>query len=488
MTSRTLRAATATTVAVALLALPSLAPASSTMLTGIADENVLKGATPGGAEATVAKWKAEGVQDVRMFAQWNKLAPSTDATKAPNGFAGSDPKSYDFSTLDRNVDLVRKHGMSVTLVISGPGPVWASQEAVRRNGTWKPNPTLFGEFATAVTKHIAAKIDRYIVWNEPNVATWLQPQYSCTGTTCKPYSPHLYRQLAQAGYDAIHANDPSARIAVGATSSRGDKVAIRTNATFQPMNFLREMSCVTSKYKAKRSGLCKNFKPVTGYALAYHPHSGQISPGRRESNTGDAKLGDLSRLSSVVDRLTRARRLKVVGAKKMPFWFDEYAYQSSPPDKIEGVSLRRQSLWSQWGWSIAARSSRVQMLTQYEWFDEPTGSDGLYNRWQSGLYFADGRAKPLAAAFANPIYGWRTSKAGYVWGQARPGSQAIQVTLQRRSGSGSGYRDYKVITTNGVGQFKVKVPKSTKAQYRFTFVDPLSKQTRTSDAVGLAKD
>lgn len=488
MTSRTLRAATATTVAVALLALPSLAPASSTMLTGIADENVLKGATPGGAEATVAKWKAEGVQDVRTFAEWGKLAPDASSTKAPAGFNGSDPKSYDFSSLDAKLDLIRKHGIGITLVISGPGPVWGSLEPARRDQRWAPNAELFGQFATAVAKHVAAKVDRYIIWNEPNVQSWLRPQYKCTSSTkCTPYSPHLYRQLAQAGYDAVHANDPVARVAVGGTSSKGSAVARSATTTMQPMTFLREMSCVTSKYKAKRSGYCKGFKPVKGEALSYHPHSIDKSPGSRDSDPNNARIADLSRLTSVVDRLTRSRRLAVVGARKMPFWFDEYAYQTSPPDKLEGTSLRRQNAWSQWGWSIAARSSRVQMLTQYEWFDEPItpGREDLNNGWQSGLYFVDGRAKPLAAAFANPIYGWRTSKAGYVWGQARPGSQVVQVTLQRKSGSG--YRDYKAITTNAVGQFKVKVPKSTKAQYRFTFVDPLSKQTRTSDTVGLAK-
>ncbi|WP_320671593.1 hypothetical protein [Patulibacter defluvii] len=488
MTSPSRRAVTATSVAVALLALPSFASASSTMLTGIADENVLKGQTPGGAAATVAKWKAEGVQDVRTFAEWGKLAPSPDSVKPPAGFNGSDPKAYDFSALDARLDLIRQHGMSVTLVISGPGPLWGSMEPARHNTRWAPNPGLFGQFAAAVAKHVAAKVDRYIIWNEPNVGSWLQPQYKCTSSTkCSPYAPHLYRQLAVAGYDAVHANDPVARVAVGGTSSKGSAVARTATTAMQPLTFLREMSCVTSKYKRKRSGYCKRFTAVKGEALSYHPHSVDLSPGRRDPATANARMADLSRLTSAVDKLTRAKRLRVAGASKMPFWFDEYAYQTSPPDKREGISLKRQNAWTQQGWSIAARSSRVQMLTQYEWFDEPLapGREELNNGWQSGLFFADGRAKPLAAAFANPIYGWRTSKAGYVWGHARPGNQALQVTLQRKSGSG--YRDYKTVSTNAAGQFKVKVPRSSKAVYRYTFVDPLSKQTRTSDAVKLAK-
>ncbi|MDX8150247.1 hypothetical protein SK069_01450 [Patulibacter brassicae] len=493
MTSRLRRATPLVLAAAGLLALPGGASASKTMLTGIADENVLNGATPGGADTTVAKWKAEGIQDVRTFAQWNKLAPDVDATKVPEGKDWRDPASYDFSSLDRKIDLVRRHGLGVTLVLTGPGPVWGSLEPARRNGTLKPNPTLFGQFSEAVAKHVADRVDRYIIWNEPNVATWLQPQWTCTGLKCRPYSPYLYRQLAAKGYAAVKRHDSTARVAIGGTSSKGTIAAPRigrTNSAMQPLVFLREMSCVTAKYKRTRSGRCKGFKPLSGEALSYHPHPREFSPGRTDPAKDNARIADLPRLLRALDRMQRAGGFKVRGAKRMPLWLDEFGYETYPPDRKGNgtVSLSRQKAWTQWGIAKAARQSRVQMLTQYEWFDEPTGSDEneQFNRWQSGPFFVDGRPKPLAAVFATPIYGWRTSRSATVWGQARPATSRIRVTLQRSTGGA--FRDYKAVTTNAVGQFTAKVPRSSKTRYRFTFVDPSSQQTRTSDAVRLTKE
>ncbi|MGE4427361.1 MAG: hypothetical protein AB7G37_12990, partial [Solirubrobacteraceae bacterium] len=296
MPRRTLRVAF-TAALLTLLAFVPSASAANSLVVGIADENVLQGTTPGGADTTVAKWKAAGIKDVRIFAQWHRHAPNEDSTSVPEGFNGRSPASYDFSAMDAKIDLVRRHGLGVTLVVTGPGPVWASQEPARRNQRWKPNPTLFGEYASAVAQHVGSRVDRYIVWNEPNVQTWLQPQYLCSGrglsAKCSPYAPHLYRELAQAGYKAIHANDSKARVAIGATSSKGDRFPTRETATTPPMRFIRELFCMNSKYKRKRSGRCRSFKRLSAEAYAYHPHSIDYSPNRRDKVEDNARMADL---------------------------------------------------------------------------------------------------------------------------------------------------------------------------------------------------
>jgi hypothetical protein len=500
MTFRRTRVALAVAV-FASLAVPIGASASSTMLTGIADENVLNNAlpngtdvpsaVPGGQDETVAKWKASGVQDVRMFAQWNKLVPAAilQKRKMPEGFDPTDPASYDFSGLDAKIDLVRKHDMGITLVVTGAGPVWGSQEPARGNGLYKPDPAKFGQFAAAVAKHVAERVDRYIIWNEPNLATWLRPQWGCTSAdNCTPASPHQYRLLAEAGYTAIHDNDPVARVAIGGTSSKGTEYVTGANTTSQPLSFLRAMACVNSKYKPIKTGSCKVFKPLSAEALSYHPHSLQNSPGKKDPVANNARMADLPRLTAVIDKLAKAGRIKVKGASKLPLWLDEYAYETNPPDTTGGtVSLTTAASWSQWGWSVAARNPRVQLLTQYEWFDETTktGDDAGGNRWQSGLFFIDGKPKPLAAVFDRPIFGWRTAKSASVWGQARPGNTKLKIRLQRKSGSG--FRDYKTVTTNGNGMFQVRVPQSSSARYRFVFTDPVSGQEQTSATTSLRK-
>ncbi|WP_026910461.1 hypothetical protein [Patulibacter minatonensis] len=500
MTPRLLRTAlVAATLAV--LAVPSAASAANSLEVGIADENVLNGNTPGGADATVAQWKASGVQDVRIFAQWDKLVPqdTKDDTKAPAGFNAEDPASYDFANLDAKIDVVAKYGLNVTLVVTGPGPVWGSSEPARKNGTWKPDPAQFAKFAAAITKNVGPKVARYIVWNEPNQGYWLQPQYSCVArkTTIPPFkctsvAPHLYRELARAGYDAIHANDPDARVAVGATSSTGIKLPDRANSTTAPLTFLRNMACVNSKYRSVRSGDCKGFKAVTGDALAYHPHSTTKSPGQADPVSGNARMADLPRLIKVIDKLTARKRLKVSGAKRLPLWLDEYGYQTNPPDKRDGhQSPAVAAAYLQWGWSLAARNPRVETLTQYEWFDEELGEDKngdqTFNKWQSGLFTVDGKPKALAAVFANPIFGWYTKSSGYIWGQVRPGDAATTVRLQQGGKASSSFKDYKTITTDKYGIFQVKVPRSTTTRYRFVYTDPNTQAEVTSAAVPLRR-
>ncbi|WP_026909459.1 hypothetical protein [Patulibacter minatonensis] len=463
------------------------APASAAkgMVTTMADDGVLNGAH-GDPAPIVARWKAAGVQNVRMFAQWSHIAPDPEATKPPAGFDGKAEGAYSFADLDRKIDLIRQNGMTVTLVVTGPGPVWGSLEPARRNPRWRPSPTMFGDFATAVAKHVKDRVDDYIVWNEPNVATWLQPQNMCTGSKCRVYSPHLYRKLAAAGYDAIHGADPGSTIAIGATSSKGDRFVRRMNGTTQPMVFLRELACVDSKYRRRSTGDCRGFVAPKGNVLAYHPHSSKYSPGYTSPSSGDARMGDLSRLTTVVDRLTKAKRLKVVGASRFPLWLDEYAYETNPPDTTLGISPAAQAAWSQWGWWTAWRNSRVQMLAQYEWMDEGSeNTDDDPKGWQSGLYFDDGRAKPLAQVFPNPIFGYRTTKSATVWGQVRTATGATKVTLQRASGGS--WRDYATVTTDAHGAFTRTVPRSTTAKYRYTYVSPVDGTTRTSGSTALRK-
>ena len=70
--------------------------------------------------------------------------------------------------------------------------------------------------ATSLT---IGEVDRYILWNEPNLVSWLQPQASCVHRRCTPVAPHLYRGLVRAAYPAIKAADPGAEVLIGTMSS-----------------------------------------------------------------------------------------------------------------------------------------------------------------------------------------------------------------------------------------------------------------------------
>jgi hypothetical protein len=457
----------------AAVLLPAGAQASSSMETGIADDAaLLNEPSDARAASVVAAWAALGIDDVRIFVQWQAIAPANGAVRAPGGFNSADPNTpgYNWSRVDRAVNLVSGAGMRPLLVITGPGPVWASQVPARHNVRYKPRPDLFAQFARAATLRYAGAVDRYVIWNEANLPLWLQPQNTCTGGHCIPYAPHLYRQLVRAAYPAIKAADPTATVLFGALAPNGEN-STKQNAKTRPLAFLRSMGCVKLTLKRDRSGPCKSFKPLTADGFAYHPHSTIRAPADPQPNLDNASIGDLPRLERTLDGTQRAGGLKKAGGGKFGLYFTEWGYQTRPPDKTRGVSLATQSRYLQQGAYIAYKDPRVKLLTQYEWRDEPVrhSTSDPYSGWQSGLRYVNDKAKPSLKSFANPFFISQrpNSRSARLWGQVRPGI-THRVTVRRRKPGGH-WTTVKVLTTNGSGYWKLNQTVNATTEYRFTW-------------------
>jgi hypothetical protein len=460
-------------LAVALL-LPAAAQASSSMETGIADDAaLLNEPNDARAAAAVTAWAALGIDDVRIFVQWQAIAPANAEVKAPDGFDSANPDSpgYNWSRVDRAVNLVSAAGMRPMLVVTGPGPLWASQVPARHNLRYKPRPDLFGQFARAAALRYAQAVDRWVIWNEANLPLWLQPQNTCTGGHCIPYAPHLYRQLTRAAYPAIKAVDPTSTVLFGALAPRGEN-ATKQNARTMPLAFIRSMGCVKATLKRDRSGPCKGFKPLTGDGFAYHPHATTRAPDDPQPRLDEAAIGDLPRLERTLDGTQRAGGLKKPGGGKFSLYFTEWGYQTDPPDPVQGVSFAKQSRYLQQGTYIAYKDPRVKLLTQYEWRDEQLGHGkdpkSKYSGWQSGLRRASDKAKPSLKSFANPFFISQRpgSRAARLWGQVRPGD-THRVTVERRKRGATRWTKVRTLSTNGSGYWKLTQTVNTTTDYRF---------------------
>jgi hypothetical protein len=444
----------------ALALLPvSAAHARSTEI-GITDDRIL---LPGGpkADQAVAEWVKLGVDNVRIFAHWGKIAPKT----RPAGWDPENPATpgYQWFYVDQAINRVRRAGMSVTLTITGPGPVWSSAKPKRRQPAYKPRAGSYAAFAKAVALRFGDRVDRYILWNEPNIHTWLMPQAKCKRGRCTPVSPHLYRGLVRAAYPAVKAADPGAEVVIGALSPRGQRLR-NAKTVMRPLLFLRRLGCRTDGFKRMRSGACKRFKPATGDGFAIHPYSSTFAPTRAHPNRDDVSLGSLSRLTKTLDRLQRTKALRAT-TRRFGVYVDEYGYQTRPPDPIAGVTLTRQDRWLQQAAYIAWRNSRVRLLTQYLWRDEPPSSKGSYGGWQSGLRFASRRAKPSLAHFDTPF--WVDGDRNRLWGQIRPGGRHTLTVQSRRDGAGKKWRKLARVTTDARGYFQLKRKLKAKTRYRF---------------------
>jgi hypothetical protein len=441
------------------------AHAVSTMDVGVADDRLLFDDARS-AQDTVAEWQRAGVDTVRVFARWGAHAPSPDERTKPAGFDGADPDDprYDWRILDRAVGAVRAGGLQVVLTVTGWGPVWGSEFPVKRNPRYKPDPAEFARFASAVARRYGGQVDRYILWNEPNVALWMQPQSQCTaGGRCSPYAPHHYRRIVRAAEPALRAADPGAKVMLGALAPRGSS-GTSANANLRPLSFIRAMGCVDSRYRKVRSGSCRGFAPATGDLFAYHPHGLKLAPSQPDRAPDQAQLPDLGEVTGALDRVQRAGGLKVRGASRFPLYLDEYAYQTSPPDRTLGVSAAKQSAYLQESAYRAWSHPRVRGLIWYVWRDEPLA--GGTGGWQSGMRFVDGAAKPALAAFPRPFWAARVrSRTARVWGQVRVAAGRVPVTIERRSGSS--WRAVATTTTDARGAFRRDVRIASTTTFRF---------------------
>ena len=446
-----------------LLIVPA-AHAYSSPEVGMADDGILLKGSDAEVTSAVSAWQGLGVKSVRIFARWGDVAPSRTSKQMPTGFDPSNPNSsgYNWTPLDRAVGATAGSGMKVYLTITGSGPLWGmSSPSNGSNGRRNPSPAKYAQFAEAVAKRFGNQVSDYILYNEPNQTLWLQDQSTCKRKgQCVPHSPNVYRNLVRAAYPKVKAADPGSTVLIGALAPSGTTSTARAD-NMRPLQFLRAFGCVDKKFKPIRSGECKNFKPAMGDGFAYHPHGIRLAPNQHAQNHDAAQMADLSRLTSTLDKLTRKKRITVNGATKFPLYFDEYSYQTNPPDKFTGVSLSLQAKYLRQGAYVAWRNSRVKLLTQYVYVDD-SGSD---SGWQAGLFTSAGIAKPAFAVFPNPFWAQKIKKGTVqLWGQDRPGSGVRSVELQRRSGST--WVTVQAVNTNALGYYYANVSNAATTTYR----------------------
>ncbi|MEA2246989.1 MAG: hypothetical protein QOH46_1518 [Solirubrobacteraceae bacterium] len=432
------------------------------MAVGMADDAVL---IRGGVEAdeAVAAWAALGVDTVRIQVSWARIAPSPTAPVPPLGFQPTNPDDplYQWGVVDSAIARLRNHGIRPILMITGAPPLWASGRPSRGNPRYRPSAPAYANFATAVATRYGAVADDYILWNEPNLPLWLQPQGACGKRRCTPVSPHVYREMVRAAYPAIHAADGSAKVLIGALAPAGSNLR-SANANMRPLEFIRAMGCVDDDLEPITRGPCAGFQPALADGFAYHPHSTRHAPTQPYDHPDNADIGSLKSVEGLLDRLQNTGRL-VGSTRPLGLWLDEYGYQTNPPDRLRGVSPGAQDRYLQQAAYLAWRDPRVQLLAQYVWTDETVAGGRRYTGWQSGLRFFDGRPKPALSNFDNPV--WADIPRGIVWGQVRPGADH-QVHVQRRMPGSGTWEPVGEVLTGQDGGWQIRTPVVPFAAYR----------------------
>lgn len=370
------RAAALAACVLLALAIAQPASASKRLQVGIFDEAQTLFGNP---DETFPILQRLNVQVLRVNLYWYRVAPFQ-----PTEPANPASLPYDWDLYDRTALYAHQYGIRLLLSIYGT-PDWANDGDGPNHGPAKM--TYLRAFALAAARRYSGtymredgvtlpKVDLWMAWNEPNQPTFLKPQW-VKGPDGRyiPQSARTYARICNAIMSGVHAagreRQVDETVACGATSPRGNNIARGKRGSVSPLVFLSAMKKAGAKFDV----------------YAHHPYAGSRfeSPTTRPPARTAVTLGNIDDLFAALNRLY---------GKRMRVWITEYGYQTNPPDRLFGVSWRRQAQYLSAAFALARQSPRIDMMLWFLLRDEPETSG-----WQSGLFTAAGKKKPAFEAF-----------------------------------------------------------------------------------------
>jgi hypothetical protein len=301
----------------------------------------------------------------------------------------------------------------------------AGRDAGAPPGTWKPDPAAYAAFGHAVARRYSGgfgglpKVRFFQAWNEPNLPTYLTPQYEGGAAT----AARDYRALLNAFYDTVKSVDPGNVVVTAGTAPYGDPPgAGRT----RPLAFLRDLLCLEGRKKL-RAGDCPT-KPKFD-VLAHHPINTSGGPARQAHHPDDASTADFG---DVRRALRAAERHGTTGTGgRHPLWATEIWWDSQPPDEVEGVPLATHARYLQQALYLLWRQGTAAVIN-LQIRDVPFDRNTAFADTSTGILFSDGTKKPAFTAFRFPFVADGLNRRNVrVWGKAPVGGTLV---VQRRSG------------------------------------------------------
>ncbi|HEY8776604.1 MAG TPA: hypothetical protein VIM33_09030 [Gaiellaceae bacterium] len=248
----------------------------------------------------------------------------------------------------------------------------------------------FARFAGDLVRRVPT-IREYIVGNEPNLNRYWLPQFGPNGEDA---AATAYVQLLARTYDAMKAADNGVFINGGSLAPRGIDRPGSGRDTHSPTAFIADMG---TAYRA-----LKRNRPIMD-GFSFHPYGENSSTPPTFAHPTGTSIG-LADYDKLVGLLGKAFDGTAQLGSKLPIVYDEYGVDSQIPDskrrfysgkepattkpESEGVQAAyyRQAL------EMAACQPTVRGFLIFHVTDETD-----YNRWQSGVYYADGTPKSSRA-------------------------------------------------------------------------------------------
>jgi hypothetical protein len=249
----------------------------------------------------------------------------------------------------------------------------------------------------------------YSLWNEPNLAQFLAPQY----TGDKPSSPALYASMAKAFIAGIKAGNSRAQVGIGETSPRGRQRPLdssSTQDTIAPGLFAQLVAKAQPKLKFD--------------AWAHHPYSGLGQGPAAKVAFPNVNLSQIPTFEKKLQQWFKRKFVKI--------WVTEYGFETKPGEP-KGVTTAQQAAFTKQAMTIVSESPYIFMFIWFIFRDDPTST------WQSGLENIDNTRKTAFATFTARA---RTMdmKSPIVYVKAKTSNPTIRVPvweLAARDGVGA---------------------------------------------------
>jgi len=496
--------------ALVLAAFPSAALASPTQESMFQDDPLLVYGTPEGVESTLNLLSEFGVDRIRVSVFWQNLAPANDQVSKP-AFEATDPAAYPpkhWEPYDRLIRSAQSKGILVNLNFTSPIPRWAagqSPDAAYQN-TFQPNPKEFGDFVRAVSARYSGtymglpRVDYWSIWNEPNQAGWLTPQWAPDPRDASKQveaSPAIYRNLVREAWTALadtgHGTDT---ILVGETAPAGQKRNKGISQSIDALRFIRQLYCLDDnlntfkgqeaevrgcpvagggQFVAENQGLFK------AKGFAHHPYEQLRQPDKVSSWPDWVTMANLKDLSAELRRIYQRYGQPLQTRRGVPLYLTEYGYQTKPDPFT--ISFARQATWLNQAEYIAYKNKNVRAFSQFLLVDDApvpgvsvkTEPRLAWRTFQSGLVLQTGKRKPSYKAYVTPLFVKerivRHSRGAGVFGMLRGAkSPRVRTQVQWRQQGRKRWRTLRTVTVAAPRHYlevRVRVPRTGSLRLRW---------------------
>lgn len=362
-----LRAVTALVCALMALLAPAQALGSERMYMGAAEDEG-RNSDPQVAMAKMQLAKAAGFDTIRVTAVWETGQSAVPAEQ--------------LSALQAIAAAGSFLGIRVVATIMNFGNRTTPLTATAR--------TQFARFAADLVRRVPL-IREYIIGNEPNLNRYWLPQFGPNG---EDVAATAYTQLLARTYDAMKAADKGVFINGGSLAPRGIDRPGTGRDTHSPTAFITDMGAA---YRAM-----KRNRPIMD-GLSFHPYGENSSTPPTFMHATGTSLG-LADYDRLVELLGNAFDGTAQLGSKLPIVYDEYGVDSQIPDgkrrfyggrepaTTKPVTEGVQAAYYKQALQMAACQPTVRGFLIFHVTDETD-----YNRWQSGVYYADGTPKSSRA-------------------------------------------------------------------------------------------